>query len=237
MVRPHQARSSIASPTVVWMWGVLTAGVCGFAAISFAVFNDFTSTLDRSAIVWFRDPADLSDAWGPPWFEETAAEITALGGYPILVLAAFLVISALVILRKHSAALFLFAGLVTGSAASTALKHLFDRPRPDLVDHLDRTFTSSFPSGHAMVSMIAWLTIAAVALRFIEHGRLRTFVLSSAVGLSLLIGATRVYLGVHWPSDVLAGWCVGAAWASACWLSAHYLTRNREQSADLGHSS
>ena len=120
---------------------------------------------------------------------------------------------------------------------STALKLVFVRGRPDLVEHLDRTFSSSFPSAHAMVSMLAWLTLAAVLVRFVAHDRTRTLVVAGAVVLSVLIGASRVYLGVHWPSDVLAGWSAGLAWASACWLAAHYLTHRPRRMDRLGKSA
>ncbi|MEH6726040.1 MAG: phosphatase PAP2 family protein, partial [Hyphomicrobiales bacterium] len=115
------------------------------------------------------------------------------------------------------------------------------RPRPDLVDHLDRTFTSSFPSAHAMVSMIAWLAFGMVAIRFISIRRLRIYVFWAAVIVALIIGGTRVYLGVHWPSDVVAGWAIGLAWASMCWLVADRFCRThivlREQNSDTGCSS
>ena len=117
------------------------------------------------------------------------------------------------------------------------LKLAFVRGRPDLVEHLDRTFTSSFPSAHAMVGMLAWLTLAAVLVRFVAHDRTRTLVVAGAVLLSVLIGASRVYLGVHWPSDVIAGWSAGLAWASGCWLAAHYLTRDPERIGRLGRSA
>ena len=222
---------------VTLVWSVFWGGMIGFAALSLAVSDGHLSGLDQTLLLFFRDPHDVTDAWGPTWFEETAIELTALGGYPILLMTSFLVLSALLLARKYAAALLLVAGLASGSAASTALKLLFDRPRPDLVEHLDRTFTSSFPSAHAMVSMVTWLTLASIAIRFIEHGRLRGFVLVSALVLALIIGTSRVYLGVHWPSDVLAGWCIGLCWAAGCWLTAHYITNRPEQIGQLGHSS
>ena len=134
-------------------------------------------------------------------------------------------VCALAVAGKRAAIAFLLLAIASGSVLSTTLKLLFSRSRPDLVEQLDRTFTSSFPSAHAMVSMLAWLTLAAVLTRFVDSPRLRAFIVAAAAALSLLIGSSRVYLGVHWPSDVIAGWLAGLCWASVCWLAAHYLSR------------
>lgn len=225
-------------PPIRRVIAVIILGALGFIGLAFAVQNGMTLDFDRLVLLSLRDPNDLSDAWGPPWFEEAAAEITALGGYTILVTLAAITLAMLWLLHKRAAALFLLIGLGSGTVLSTALKYLFARPRPDLVDHLDRTFTSSFPSGHATVSMVAYLTLAAVAIRFVPTHRVRVFILVTAILLAFVIGMSRVYLGVHWPSDVVAGWCIGAAWAALCWLIAHYLTyqRPRDQAETFGHS-
>lgn len=219
----------------------LSLGVVVFAVLVVVVQLGLTDSFDRRVVLSLRNPEDLSDAWGPVWFQEAAAELTALGGYPILILAVVLVVIALLIARKNAAALFLSVAVISGSAASSLLKLFFNRARPDLVDHLDRTFTSSFPSGHAMLSMIAWLTLAAVAVRFIEMRRLRIYVLSAALTVALIIGSTRVYLGVHWPSDVIAGWAIGLAWASGSWLIADRIARHlpgvAERNGELGRSA
>lgn len=219
----------------------LSLGVAVFAVLVVVVQLGLTDSFDRRVVLSLRNPEDLSDAWGPVWFQEAAAELTALGGYPILILAVVLVVIALLIARKNAAALFLSVAVISGSAASSLLKLFFNRARPDLVDHLDRTFTSSFPSGHAMLSMIAWLTLAAVAVRFIEMRRLRIYVLSAALTVALIIGSTRVYLGVHWPSDVIAGWAIGLAWASGSWLIADRIARHlpgaAERNGELGRSA
>jgi undecaprenyl-diphosphatase len=108
---------------------------------------------------------------------------------------------------------------------STVLKMFYRRPRPDLVPHGMETFTASFPSGHAMLSAIAYLTLAILLARISRGRRVKAFVLTLGVVTTLLVGISRIYLGVHWPSDVLAGWCVGAAWASLCWFVALQLQR------------
>tara|TARA_R110002124_G_scaffold49437_9_gene144971 strand:- start:3110 stop:3823 length:714 start_codon:yes stop_codon:yes gene_type:complete len=218
----------------------LSIGVVVFAVLVGAVQLGLTESFDRIVVLSLRNPEDLSDAWGPVWFQEAAAELTALGGYPIVVLAVVIVLIALLIARKTAAAVFLAVTLISGSVVSSLLKLFFNRARPDLVDRLDQTFTSSFPSAHAMLSMIAWLTLAAIAIRFIEMRRLRIYILIAAVILALIIGSTRVYLGVHWPSDVIAGWAIGLAWASGSWLVADKIARHlsgrAERNEELGRS-
>ena len=110
-----------------------------------------------------------------------------------------------------------------GLAASTFLKSLFERPRPSLVPHLDIVYTSSFPSGHSMLSATVYLTLGVLLGRFVQQRVLKAYFLIVALLLTSLVGASRVYLGVHYPTDVLAGWAVGLTWALVCWLVARYL--------------
>jgi len=91
-------------------------------------------------------------------------------------------------------------------------------PSPDFVAHAARVFTSSFPSGHATLSAITYLTMGALLARLHTSLRIRIYLISVAVFLILLIGMSRVYLSVHYPTDVLGGWCIGAAWAMGCWV-------------------
>ena len=208
----------------------------GFVVVAWLVAAGRTEAVDRSLMLLTRNPADPDDALGPAWFEEMLAEITALGGYTILVIVSGLVLIALLLMRQRQAAVFLAISLVGGSIVSSLLKALFARPRPDLVEHLDQTFTSSFPSAHAMVATLAYLTLATVCVRFLVQHSSRVFVLVAAVLLAIAIGASRVYLGVHWPSDVLAGWFAGAAWAGLAWLAADWWTRSFSMPGGIGHS-
>lgn len=219
-----------------WIWLAAITGLTGFLAMTRIIENDSIVEGERRILLALRDPSNPADPWGPPWFEEMAAEISALGGYTILVTIFSLVLVTLLLLRKQAAALFLFAAMISGTLLSQGLKFYFSRPRPDLVNHLDRTFTSSFPSGHASASMVGYLTLAAVAIRFIPRHSVRLFLLWAAFVLAILIGVSRVYLGVHWPTDVIAGWFLGIAWASLCWLAAHYLSGGRALHDELGHS-
>lgn len=218
--RPHR-------PARIVAYCALTAGLAVFAALALWVTEGRTELLDQTIVLGLREPLELAEAGRSVWFLETAADLTALGGYPVIILASLLIVIALFVGRENRAALFLILTLTSGSAVSTGLKLWFDRPRPDLVDHLDQTFTSSFPSAHAMVSMVGWIAFAMIASRFISETGLRRFVFGAAVTIAFIIGVTRIYLGVHWPSDVLAGWAAGLAWVSLCWLIADGWSRRQ----------
>lgn len=208
----------------------------GFVFVAILVSLGLGDDIDRHLLLEFRPGGVGSQAFGPEWFREAAAEFTALGGYTILSTVVFLVSVTLLTFGKRTAVVFLLASVVSGSIVSSLAKLVFERARPGIVDHLDITFTSSFPSAHAMVSAFTWLTLAAIAGRFIENVATRVALFTSAISLSLLIGISRVYLGVHWPSDVLAGWLFGGGWAGLCWLTANRIARATHQKQELGES-
>ena len=105
-------------------------------------------------------------------------------------------------------------------ALSQGLKALFGRERPDVALRAVEAMNPSFPSGHAMLSAAVFLTLGVLSAHYVGRKRVKAYVVAAALTATLLVGVTRVYLGVHWPSDVLAGWALGAAWAMACWLAA-----------------
>ena len=197
----------------------------GFIQLADEVLEGETKGFDRTLLLALRNPADLSDPIGPRWFEEVARDITGLGGNAILALVTISVIVFLLMTRKRHAALLVAVSVGGGTLLSTLLKMGFVRPRPDLVPHGMSVYSASFPSGHAMLSAVTYLTLAALLARVQARRREKAFLLGMGVALTLLIGASRVYLGVHWPSDVVAGWSVGAAWAALCWFVALQLQR------------
>ena len=121
-----------------------------------------------------------------------------------------------------------------GGFLSTVMKQLFGRDRPDVVPHLVAVTSSSFPSGHSMLAAIVYLTLGALLARFAARRRTRVYLLTVALFVTFVVGSSRVYLGVHYPTDVLAGWCIGSAWALTCWVAANRLEhRYRTRRPDL----
>jgi undecaprenyl-diphosphatase len=154
-------------------------------------------------------------------------DITALGGYTVLTLITVLTAGYLLASRKVGTAVYMLIAIAGGAALSDMLKYEVARPRPEIVAHLVDVHSTSFPSGHAMNSAITYLTLGTLLARAEGSRAVRIYLLAVAILLTLLIGASRVYLGVHWPSDVVAGWCVGASWASVCSMVMRVLERRR----------
>lgn len=206
---------------------LLAAAAFAFVAIAEEVSEGETHAFDRWLMLSLRDSADLSLPAGPAWLKAMMIDITALGGWAVLTIVVMFAAGYLLAIRKVSTAAFVVAASVSGALAGGLLKTLFDRTRPDLVSHLVEVDSASFPSGHAMHSAIIYLTLGAL-LAGTQKGRgVKIYLLTAAILLTLAIGFSRVYLGVHWPSDVIAGWSIGAAWALTCSLLAHVLRSRR----------
>lgn len=180
--------------------------------------------LDRGLLLALRT-VDPADPIGPRWFELAVADITALGGFAVLALFTLIALGYLAMRRKWPEAGFLLVATLGATAISEGLKATFARARPDLVAHIVETTSMSFPSGHAMLSAATYLTLGAFLAHAQEKRRLRGYIIGAVILITLLVGVSRIYLGVHWPTDVLAGWCLGAAWALLCWAVAAWLTR------------
>lgn len=206
---------------------VATLGGLAFLSIADEVAEGETHALDLSILDALREPGRPHDLIGPDWLHIAAVDITSLGSLAVLSLLILLAFALLACLRRWGEGLLLLVGAGGGLAISQGLKALFGRERPDLAYRAVEAANASFPSGHAMMSAVVFLTLGALAARFAEKKRLKALALGAAVGLSMLVGFSRIYLGVHWASDVLAGWCMGAAWAMACWLAAFAWTRWR----------
>lgn len=208
--------------------GLAAAALWGFVALVDEMLEGEISNLDGRLLLALRHPQDASDPLGPHWFEEMMRDITAFGGTGPLAFITLAGILYLLLRKRRRTALFLFVAIAGGQLLSSALKFGFDRPRPDLVPHGMTVYTASFPSGHAMMTAIVYLTLAALLARSESRRRLKAFPLLLAACVTLLVGISRVYLGVHWPSDVLGGWMIGSAWAAACWTLAVLLQRRGE---------
>lgn len=177
-----------------------------------------TTAFDTRLLLAFRDASDPANPLGPAWLEVIMRDFSALGGVAVLATVTILVIGFLLLTRKQHAAWMVALSISGGVVLSNLLKWGFARPRPDLVPHATAVYTQSFPSGHAMLSAIVYLTLGALLARTQSDLRVKIYLLAAACSLTLLIGISRIYLGVHWPTDVLAGWAGGACWALLCWI-------------------
>jgi undecaprenyl-diphosphatase len=210
----------------VFIVGSLIGGALwGFAELADEVADGETHAFDRAVMLALREPQDPAQALGPAWLELVARDVTSLGGAAVLVLLSLAAVGYLLLSRRHGAAVFVVVSIAGGTLLSSALKSLFGRPRPDLVPHAVEVTSASFPSGHSMLAMVTYLTLGAVLAEVQPQRRFKIYILGWAVFLALLVGASRVYLGVHWPTDVLAGWCIGSAWALLCGSVALWLQR------------
>lgn len=198
--------------------GLLGAALWLFISIAGEVLEGETGAWDRRVLLALRSAADPALPWGPAWVQEMARDLTALGGVAVLTLITLAAVGYLLLARKRHAAVAVFAAVAGGLLLSTLLKLGFARPRPDLVPHASVVYTASFPSGHSMMAAVTYLTLGALLARVEGSIRIKIYLLSVALVLTVLVGASRVYLGVHWPTDVAAGWAVGAAWALLCSL-------------------
>lgn len=204
----------------------LAAGaIWGFAELASEVIEGDTHAFDEAILLALRSPTDLSDPIGPGWLEELMRDVTALGGMGVLTFITLAVAVFLALERKVHAALFVLLAVGGGMLLSTLLKMGFDRPRPDLVPHGAEVYTASFPSGHAMLAAVVYLTLGALLVRVQPNRVIKLYLLGLAILLTVAVGVSRVYLGVHWPTDVVAGWAIGAAWALLCWAAALWLQR------------
>lgn len=195
-------------------------GIWAFIEVAAEVMEGETRGFDAFVLRALRNPADLSDPLGPRWVEEMARDFTALGGIGVLVLISTACVGYLLLMRKRHAAWFVILAVGGGIVLGTLFKAGFDRPRPDLVAHHAHVYSASFPSGHSMMAAVVYLTLGALLARMHERRDVKALFLGIAAFITVLVGVSRVYLGVHWPTDVLAGWCAGATWAIACWLAA-----------------
>jgi undecaprenyl-diphosphatase len=197
---------------------VLTGGAAlVFLRLVFELLEGENLPFDRSILLSLRQTTDLSVPIGPGWLTHAMDDLTSLGGITVLGLLTLVSTVYLLLRRRRAVALLLLLSVAGGWLISNALKLGIARPRPDIVPHLIDVSDLSFPSGHAMLSAVTYLTLGALLSGMQRERPLKIYVVSIAVLLTVLVGISRVYLGVHYPSDVLGGWCAGAVWAAVCW--------------------
>jgi undecaprenyl-diphosphatase len=205
-------------------WLLIGLGLCvllfGFVSLAGEVTEGDTQAFDTRILRALRDPSDLSKPIGPAWIEGPLLDLTAIGGPTVLGLVVVIVIGFLVLQTRYRTAIVVATASIGGETLDSVMKHFFNRPRPTVVPHMRIAYSTSFPSGHAMESAIVYLTLAAVLMRASDRRLTKAYILAIAVLLTILVGISRVFLGVHYPTDVLGGWIVGFLWASICSLVA-----------------
>ena len=200
-------------------------GTWGFFILADAVREGETQSLDVKVLRAFRQPGHLETPLGPHWLQGAVRDVTALGSATVLGLVALAVAGFFIIRRQFHALGALLGAIGGGTLLSWGLKDWISRPRPQVVPHLVEISGASFPSGHSLLSAVVYLTLGAFLARLVEPLKLRIYVIIVAFTFTFLVGLSRMYLGVHYPTDVLAGWTVGLLWAVLCWVGARLLQR------------
>ena len=219
----ERARAEIGA---VFALAVAAVGLLVFAGVADEAAEGDSHAFDEAILTSLRMADDPSNPIGPAWFDLAMSDITSLGGFVVLTLLVLSVVIYLLIQGKWRNAVVVGGASASGVILSETLKVGFGRPRPELVPQLAEVHSLSFPSGHAMLSAVIFLTLGALLARFHKRKRERALIMLYAVLVTMLVGASRVYLGVHWPTDVLAGWALGAAWAALWWLFAWRFLRD-----------
>lgn len=213
-------------PLALCNLGILLFAVWVFFAVADEVREEEYLHVEIDLLRLLRDPA-TGEPWGPSKMVEVARDITALGSAAVLVPVVAFIVGFLLLSRRFAAALFLAVASLGGATLNELLKTLYGRTRPDEALRLVDIDSLSFPSGHAMSSATIYLTVAVLLARLADRPREKVYVFAAALLLSFAVGFSRVYLGVHYPTDVVAGWAAGVAWAQMCWFSAHMIGRRR----------
>ncbi|MCF3648727.1 phosphatase PAP2 family protein [Synoicihabitans lomoniglobus] len=210
-----------------WVWVVGGAAVLAFAYLVWrGAAGDFLAAENR-LLVLLRDSSDPGRGIGPWWMEGVMRDLTGLGSTVVLTLTTIGVVGYLCLRRSWFAAGLVAASAGGGAVLVVGLKSLFSRPRPSVVPHLATEVSASFPSGHSMMASVVYLTLAVLLGQLVVRRRERVYFIAIGLFVVALVGVSRVYLGVHYPTDVLAGWSAGIAWALLCWVVAVNLQRRR----------
>ena len=205
---------------------LVAAMLLGFGLLADEVVEGSTLAFDRTILLWFRTPGNLATPIGPLWLQEAVRDVTSLGSVVILSFVTIVAVLQLLLSGNRRLAVYVGGAVLSGTIVSSVLKALFDRPRPD-IPGAPHVFTASFPSGHATLSSVVFLTLAALLAAAASNRSLRAFYLAVGAFLTLVVGLSRIYEGVHYPTDVVAGWLIGTAWAILCWIGAHALLIRR----------
>jgi undecaprenyl-diphosphatase len=209
---------------------VVVAAVWGFDELANSVTAGRTQRFDDWVVQSLRNPQNAALPRGPRWLVEAGRDVTALGSPTIVVLMILAVAGYLALKRRFAALALTILAAASGGIFTTLIKQHFERPRPQFgSDFLATPLSSSFPSGHSMLSAVVYLLLGAMLAKSEPRWPVKLYFVGMAMLLAGLVGISRVYLGVHYPSDVLAGWTAGLGWASGWWLVARWLERRRAE--------
>ncbi|WP_429131692.1 phosphatase PAP2 family protein [Ensifer sp. 4252] len=217
-------------PLGIAAFALVCGGAFVFLRLTSEVVEGETRAFDEAILRALRQAGDLSAPIGPGWLTHVVTDITSLGGTTVLTFVTIVTVGYLVLASRRATGMFVLFSVLGGWLLSTLLKLGIARPRPDIVPHLVDVHDLSFPSGHAMLSAVTYLTLGLLLSRVQSSRATRLYVIAVALVLTLMVGLSRIYLGVHYPTDVLGGWCAGATWATICWMIARrYLPRPEER--------
>ncbi len=215
--------------SAAWLWPALILaglGALGFGLhITDEISDGESYRFDSMILLALRHPSNPAIPIGPKWLEQSAIDLSALGGFTLQWLFGGASLILLLFIHKRAEAAWLGASIVGASLLNASIKLEFHRARPEVVPHLTMVDNASFPSGHAMISAAILLTIGAMLSETVTSTGVRLYIMMFAGLLVFLIGLSRLYLGVHWPTDVLAGWCLGGVWALVVFAANRLLRR------------
>jgi undecaprenyl-diphosphatase len=196
-------------------------GLLGFMGVAYLVTTDRFSAFDTPIITWMQ-------SWESPTWTALAEFCALLGSAKIVIILSIITMVLLYFVLKHRSELIFFLIVIGGSASlNVILKSVFSRERPTIHRILEET-GYSFPSGHAMGAFSFYASIAFLLWRHIPQKWGRVLLILAAVGMILMIGLSRVYAGVHYPSDILAGYLISGCWL-AFWIYWYQWYKERSQ--------
>lgn len=225
VVRKVRAFFTGKEPLVLVAALVVVAGLWGLVALTDEVREGDTERFDVAVLKFFRNPADVAHLRGPAWVESAVRDVTALGGVVVLTLVTLAVVGFLVLIKRYHMMWLVLASTCGAAILNAVLKMMVGRARPTVVPRLTDVTSESFPSGHSALSAAVYLTLGSLLAQSVPSRAVKYYFVVIALMLAFVVGVSRVALGVHYPSDVLAGWTTGLVWALLCWLVARYLQR------------
>lgn len=211
----HDARKEVG---VIAALLVAAGALLGFLGVTDEVTDGHTKMFDEGLILLLRRPGDITQPIGPNWLKLSVIDFTSFGSITVLSIIVIAVVGLFLALRRWREGLLLIGASASGLLLVNVFKVGVGRERPPLAMHVVAVSNASFPSGHAALSAVVYLTLATLTAHFVQRRRVAIYALVVGIALTALVGLSRVYLGVHWPTDVIAGWAMGAAWAMVWWL-------------------